>query len=124
MGDCNVRVSADTHSFLKRYKRDNNLSSLDEAIQHLHQQVVGNAHASFSSSQEENRLIVADAPLFSAAWFSREEKARKYFCGLSDDAFEWLEEQFLPEVCATFLSHLGCFVFCVFVDNETTSPIS
>ena len=103
MGDYNVRVSADTHSFLKRYKRDNNLSSLDEAIQHLRQHVAANAHASSSSSHEENRLHDVDVRLFSALWFSREEEARQYFCGLSNDAFDWLEEHLLPKVC--------CFAF-------------
>lgn len=84
---------------------------MDEAIQHLRQHVAAHVHAS-SSSHEENRLRDVDVRLFSASWFSREEEARQYFCGLSNDAFEWLEEHFLPKVC--HFAFLPPLLFCCF----------
>ena len=75
-------------------------------ITHMRQQLQGRANnddsASDSSSSEELRK-------FSFDWFSKHFKARQYFLGLDDDAFEWLDANFTPEV----LSKCSVTVFCV-----------
>jgi hypothetical protein len=48
--------------------------------------------------------------MFSTEWFSNDEKARKYYCGLKTNCFNWLMDSFMPEV-TQFFSASGWWSF-------------
>ena len=106
MNRASIDITTETRKWLKRYKRYHKLKSMDAVITHMRQQLQDRANnddsASDSSSSEELRK-------FSFDWFSKHSKARQYFLGLDDDAFEWLDANFTPEV----LSKCSVTVFCV-----------
>lgn len=121
MNTTSIQVTPATRGWLKQYKREHKLNSMDAVIIHMRQQLQGRANnddsASESSSSEELRK-------FSHEWFSKHNKARQYFLGLHDDAFEWLDVNFTPEVPSKCSMTMFCVLFILSLVHGVLSDLA
>jgi len=85
-----LRVNFDTHGALVKLQREGGHASMDALLQSLLREAGDDEDAHGGSSDEESASEDEDPRPFSFRWFERDLKARKYFCGLGEDAFDWL----------------------------------
>jgi len=98
MDSVTIRCSTAASEFLKRYKREHQLASVDAAILHIQAALEKKDQGDSSSSGGEKEPRQAEPHMFSFAWFDDEPKAREYYSGLPDNAFKWLHQHLMPEV--------------------------
>lgn len=108
MSGASISCTSASRSWLKELMHDNNLRSYDDALLFL-KNMVDNQGEDHSSASEDDNKPDGDAPrMFSTKWFSDDKKARKYYCGLKDDAFNWIKLNLIPKVTYIFLPSALC----------------
>ncbi len=95
MDSVTIRCSTAASEFLKRYKREHQLASVDAAILHMQAALEKKEAPDVGEVRAANK---AEPHMFSFAWFDDEPKAREYYSGLPDNAFKWLHQHLMPEV--------------------------
>jgi len=93
-----IRCDAQTKQLLLHLKREHGDTSMDAVLRRLLGEAAVDEEAEGGSAEEESASEDEDLRPFSFRWFELDLKAREYFCGLGEGAFDWLWNELKPQV--------------------------